>query len=158
MNQSLGIHLLVVAEKGKTIPAIIHEEEDFLTMREALQESVRKYAVTLHEMYIDSEHMHVLLECNDEDSATEAVPMIVNMSCEVVRRVAGHSFKLQEGVHITLIPPWHIKVLESYVRDQKRLHTTMTVDQEIVEIFMNGQTSLDAPDTISMAEINKGVN
>jgi hypothetical protein len=49
--------------------------------------------------------------------------------------MADHRFQWDEAVHVTLLPPWHVEILASFVRDQDRYHATRSLEDELNEVF-----------------------
>ena len=45
------------------------------------------------------------------------------------------TFDWDDGVHVTLLPPWHLEIMASFVRDQDRYHQTRTLEDELDEVF-----------------------
>jgi len=111
--------------------------EAHIEMRSVVSTVCMNNRSTLHEMHVTSDHIHVLIEAGDEAGALQVIPeAIESMRSVLLKRNA--SFKFQEGVHVTLLPPWHIQVLASFVRDQDRYHSMNTVEDELDQIFRPG--------------------
>jgi len=153
--QTLGIHVMAITENEQ--PVLVQlPQQAAQELLDIITSSIRPHAVTLHAFYVGSDHMHVLVEANDEEGAMHSIPMLIDMTVEVIRKYLGHSFKWDQGVHVTLLPPWHIQVLKAFVEAQEKFHETKTLQEELNEIFRPGL--IDMPEHISIEEINKEVN
>lgn len=88
----------------------------------------------LRESSIREDHVHILVESNDE----RTVEQFITSSLTGIDSVIGAhhpACSLSSTVHITLLPPWHLDIMASFLRDQERYHQEHTVEEEINEIF-----------------------
>ena len=75
----------------------------------------------------------------------DVMPPIVRapkLGLKVVNLLIAHgadihmrTFEWDDAVHVTLLPPWHLEIMASFVRDQERYHETRSLEDELDEVF-----------------------
>lgn len=118
---TIGLHLILLAAAGDF-------EGDMLNLDDDLKAAGEKHNVQVKELAIREDHIHLLCNCDDESAAAEFIAGSME-ACE------KRGLECSDRVHVTLLPPWHLEILASFLRDQDRYHETRTVEQEIDEIF-----------------------
>ena len=132
VSRTLGIHIMVLPVMGKEISG-----ESVGSIESVLQTVCSVNKCKLHDTYVAHDHVHILLEANDEEGALRVIPDAIDAMKQAINTIDA-DFQFQEGVHVTLVPPWHIQVLGSFVRDQFRFHETNSVEDELNQIFRPG--------------------
>lgn len=81
--------------------------------------------------------MHVLFVSGDEQAVNTFLPAFADKSAALIgAEHKSRTFEWHERLHVTLLPPWHVEILASFVRDQDNFHKTRTLQQELDEIFL----------------------
>lgn len=124
----VGVHLLFKAEHA-LIPSALMTD-----LRSSVQRSASLCSCHLRECAILPDHMHVLLEVRDEDEAAPVIHAIHDGTTAVLQDSAT-LFAWDDQVHVTLMPPWHVELFASFLRDQERYHTERTVQEELDQIL-----------------------
>ena len=96
--------------------------------------SGQKTSCVVHEVAIQEDHIHVLATVPNEHAGARFISKVVD-DVRTASREADSAFDLCEQLHVTLLPPWHVSILASFLRDQDRYHKDHSVDDEIVQIF-----------------------
>lgn len=117
----VGIHMIFLPE-GSWIPF------KPTVFREAVQSAAEDHNVEVREAAYRVDHMHLLIKADDEGAVAEFISQFMQL-------VEEQGYSMSDKVHVTLLPPWHIEILSSFIRDQDRYHETRTVEDEIDEIF-----------------------
>lgn len=83
------------------------------------------------------DHMHVLLNATGDEGITTLITSVMDETRNAIRQHGGpyRGFEWEESVHVTLLPPWHLPLLASFVRDQQRYHEDHTLEEELNEVF-----------------------
>ncbi len=96
---------------------------------------------TLKAFFAMPDHLHILIEASDEQTVAEFIPELAQVTEREIRscgpNVSLDHFAWNSNIHVTLLPPWHIEILASFVRDQERYHKTRDVEQELREVFQS---------------------
>lgn len=122
MRQSVGLHLIFLPLGGGDFEKTpLNLDDEFRTIAESND-------ATLKETAFRNDHIHILVECSDEGSAAE----FISKSMEACEK---QGLTCSDRVHVTLLPPWHLEILGSYLRDQDRYHANHTLEEEIEAIF-----------------------
>ncbi len=129
--ETVGVHLLLLTEPS-TI-AIPGSARVLLT--QGIQRSVKEAKGELYATHVHSDHIHVLMACKTDDVATDAIERILHTSAETLELVEP-LLTLQTEVHVTLLPPWHLEILASFIRDQTEFHKRFTVHEELEHVFL----------------------
>lgn len=124
----VGVHLLFKIEHER-IPASLIDAIHASVTRSASLCSCR-----LRECAIRDDHMHVLLEIRDEDEAAPVIHAIHDATSALAQEVS-QSFSWDDQVHVTLMPPWHVELFASFLRDQERYHAVHSVQEELDQIL-----------------------
>ncbi len=126
----IGLHLLFLpATSAMRIPRLARRE----IMDVVLQAATETSCIYM-ESCVREDHVHILVEATRE----EAVARFIHTCMEGIIGVVSSyypSFTLSDGVHVTLLPAWHLEIMASFLRDQDRYHEFRTVNQEIREVF-----------------------
>jgi hypothetical protein len=89
--------------------------------------------------------MHILLSIEGAQGLHELIDALVANLQQVV--AASHAstagFTWDAGIHVTLLPPWHIEIMASFVRDQDLYHTNRTLEEELDQVFRPNSVDLD---------------
>ncbi|NQW29742.1 MAG: transposase [Ignavibacteria bacterium] len=133
----MGIHLVLrPTAASPPIPVSAAEEMEKLIINTALICGCK-----LKAFFAMTDHLHVLIEAKNEQHISEFIPEVAKITEDKIRdNGPNHSmdhFRWNTNIHITLLPPWHIEILASFVRDQERYHKTRNVDQELREVFQS---------------------
>lgn len=137
--RTIGIHLILLpTAPSMRIPRMARTE-----IQSVLTAAASAHACRLKEQALREDHVHVLLSADDEGAVAEFIARCMEDITNVVRTYHP-SFDLSDRVHVTLLPPWHLEILASFLRDQDRYHEFRTVQEEIDEIFR--PNALDAMD------------
>jgi len=141
-SHSIGIHLMLLPAQANML--ISFEAVDYI--KSSLSSACLMNKCIMHESYIAHDHVHVLVEAQDEDGVVKFIPNAIEaMSAAITDLVPD--FKFDNGVHVTILPPWHIEILSAFLRDQERYHINKTVQQELDEVFKPGLVgTFDFPD------------
>ena len=128
--RSIGIHLILLPTAASMrIPRLTRAE-----ILNVLTAASGAHDCRLMETAIREDHVHVLLSADDEGAVAEFIARSMEDITNVVR-TCHPTFSLSDRVHVTLLPPWHLEILASFLRDQDRYHEYRTVQEEINEIF-----------------------
>ena len=128
--RSLGVHLLLVPKD----PAVYISQLSHSEITEAVRSSATDHGCTLHGLCIRRDHVHVLIQVADEHAAAAFVASLIS-DVAVAAKIRDPLFELSESLHVTLLPPWHLEILSSFLRDQDRYHERHSVQDEVNEIF-----------------------
>lgn len=127
---TIGIHLILLPTASTMrIPRMARTEIQNILAAAAGSNSCR-----LKEHALREDHVHVLLSADDEGAVAEFIARSMEDITNVVRTYHP-TFELSDRVHVTLLPPWHLEILASFLRDQDRYHEFRSVQEEIDEIF-----------------------
>jgi REP element-mobilizing transposase RayT len=141
MNTALaGMHLILVPAKGFTLPATISN-----SLTAIAKHTISARNGTLHASNVQPDHMHILLSIEGAQGLHELIDALVANLQQVV--AASHAstagFTWDAGIHVTLLPPWHIEIMASFVRDQDLYHTNRTLEEELDQVFRPNSVDLD---------------
>lgn len=126
----VGVHLLFTAESATTL--IPDQQEPH--MRSAIERAAALCSCRVRECAIRPDHVHVLLEVRDEDEAAPVIHAIHDETSSLLQG-AHPEFTWSDQVHVTLMPPWHVELFASFLRDQDRYHEKHTVQEELDQIL-----------------------
>lgn len=131
MDTSLiAVHLLMQPKDlTSTIPLACHP-----AISNTIHDLARSSSCTLHELSIQKDHLHVLLTISDEQRGAFFISSSVFSLTEILTE-HGVPQGMSDQIHVTLLPPWHVDILASFLRDQDRYHKTHSVDEEIRQVF-----------------------
>lgn len=138
-KRGFAIHLVLVPE---------YEIMDYHApiIEKKLYQLSDKYDIDLKEISIMADHIHLLFTMPNGDNkinfsilnrkAFEEFLLEFNDSvADSIQNIFGDKFKWKNGVHVMILPASHIKILSSYIRDQENVHSVMSVQEELEEIF-----------------------
>ena len=111
-----------------------------------LYSTCEKYDIDMKEISIMADHMHMLFTMPESfDKINFAMlhketfeSFMLEFSESVknsIENIYGDKFAWENGVHLMLLPSSHIPIISSYLRDQENVHSTMTVQDEIEQVF-----------------------
>lgn len=128
--RTIGIHLILMPS-GATmrIPRVARRE-----ILDIITASASAHQCRYKESSIRDDHTHVLIEAEHEGTVAEFIARCMDDITNLVRSYQP-GFALSDRVHVTLLPPWHLEIMASFLRDQDRYHEFRTVHEEIDEIF-----------------------
>ncbi len=130
MHTSIGLHILIQPmRRGDQFP-----EDHHASIIDAAHQAAIMYECPMQEMQVLRDHIHVLVLANVETQASDFIHALMDGIGGVMQR-SEPDFQLSEDVHVTLLPPWHIEILASFIRDQERFHRTRSVEDELDLVF-----------------------
>ncbi|RPI68171.1 MAG: hypothetical protein EHM43_05640 [Ignavibacteriae bacterium] len=128
--QSIGLHILIQpVSGGEQFPAAERE-----AVHDAIRQSSILHDCPLQAMKVLPDHVHVLVLADAETQASMFIASLMDNITSVMKG-SRHDFQLSEDIHVTLLPPWHVEILASFVRDQERFHQHKTVEEELDLVF-----------------------
>lgn len=129
---SLGLHLILIPREGSFLPPTVHE-----ALARTIEHTTERHRLRCSAVHVREDHLHVLLGVTDEADIADFIgSMIADLRREMRRQGAEMStFEWDDAVHVTLLPPWHLEIMASFVRDQDRYHQTRTLEDELDEVF-----------------------
>ena len=129
---SLGLHRILIPPQGSLLPPGVHE-----ALARTIEQTTERHRLRCSAVHVREDHLHVLLGVTDEADIADFIgSMITDLRREVRRQGAELStFDWDDAVHVTLLPPWHLEIMASFVRDQDRYHQTRTLEDELDEVF-----------------------
>ncbi|MBL0321611.1 MAG: hypothetical protein IPP80_04385 [Ignavibacteria bacterium] len=142
-RETFGLHLIIVPSPAARIP--ISAAAELTTVAE---HAAMMFRFGFKAFHLQEDHAHLLVTA----TAQEDVPSFLNTLLDTLREhivaLGGpfRGFSWDEAVHVTLLPPWHVEILASFVRDQERYHQTRTLEQELDEVFR--PNALEPPEEI----------
>jgi REP element-mobilizing transposase RayT len=138
-KKGFAIHLVLVPE---------YEIMDYHApiIEKKLYQITDRYNIDLIEISIMKDHIHLLITMPNGDDkinfsilnrkAFESFLLEFNDSvADSIENIFGDKFKWKNGVHVMILPASHIKILSSYIRDQENVHSVMSLEEELGEIF-----------------------
>lgn len=130
---NIGIHVMISpAVSEHTIPSVLQP-----LFEQSILEVCATHSCSLKAMFIRPDHVHILLHSLQEEEAESCIFQMLQALQELVHQYTSQTkFKWNEQVHLTLLPPWHLEILASFVRDQDRYHSTKSFTDELYEVFM----------------------
>lgn len=131
-THELGLHLILIPRTGSMLP---------METRDAISSSIHRiaYEHKLHcaAVHAREDHLHILTAVGGDADIPEFIGSLLDGLRRELRRTGAHmtGFEWDEGVHVTLLPPWHLEIMASFVRDQDRYHEHKTLENELDEVF-----------------------
>lgn len=145
MNTELtaGMHLILIPSGDF---ALRPDMLDAIT--KVTQHTLEGRNANFHAAAVQHDHLHVLISVATVRNLHELIDaLIANLQQTVITSDANLAgFTWDNGVHVTLLPPWHIEIMASFVRDQDRYHANRTLEQELEQVFRPNGVSLDDED------------
>lgn len=137
----LGIHLILVPKSGYMVA--LSDKILAGVIPSALSQDTDDGEAGFIEGKVLQDHVHVLIGCKANFDAANCIEKIVQTLKHVEQTLNDPDFEFEDGVHVTLLPPWHLEILASFVRDQDNYHKTRTLEMELDEVFRpNAQPQL----------------
>lgn len=129
---SLGLHLILIPRQGTLIPIELHE----LLVGTAMS-TVENHHLRCSAVHAREDHVHILIGMPKEADISDVITALLGDLKRELRGQGAHlsSFEWDDAVHVTLLPPWHMEIMASFVRDQDRFHQTRTLEEELDEVF-----------------------
>jgi len=142
-RETFGLHLIIVPSPATRIPVSAAAELSSIAEHTAMMFRFGFKAIHLRE-----DHAHLLVTASAHDDVPTFLNTLLDTLRERIVALGGpfRAFSWDEAVHVTLLPPWHIEILASFVRDQDRYHETRTLEQELDEVFR--PNALEPPEEI----------
>lgn len=131
---SVGVHVILVPRSEvSSLPR--HRQSDLVQIA---TDTAVKSGCIFKSLHVGEDHMHVLIVSADEQAVNTFLPEFAERSaaCIIGDNTDMRGFEWGDRIHVTLLPPWHVEILASFVRDQDSFHKTRTLQQELDEIFM----------------------
>ncbi len=146
LHESFGLHLILLPAVACRIPAHVQSALTNTTTLVCAEFTCRCVAVHARE-----DHVHVLISATTERDITSFVHALLEALCRTVVECGGpfRRFSWDPAVHVTLLPPWHVEILASFVRDQDRFHEQRTLEQELDEVFRPNALESEQPLSIN---------
>lgn len=132
-TQSIGIHVMMLQATSNLHISL----ETVDPIKSTISTTCLMNRCIHHETYVGHDHIHFLIEAPNEEKAVQFVQEALASIIDSIR-VIQPEFEFDDGVHVTLLPPWHIDILASFVRDQPRYHLMKTVQDELEQVFKPG--------------------
>lgn len=142
LHESFGLHLILLPALACRIPAHMQSALSTTTTTVCAEFSCRCVAVHARE-----DHLHVLVSATTERDMTSFVHALLDALSRTVMECGGpfRRFAWDPAVHVTLLPPWHVEILASFVRDQDRYHEHRSLEQELDEVFRPNALEAEEP-------------
>ncbi|MDZ4745853.1 MAG: hypothetical protein SGJ05_07605 [bacterium] len=137
---SIGVHVILIPNSDAfQLPR--YRQSDLMQIA---KETAAMSKCTYKALHVSADHMHVLFVCSDELGADTFLPAFAERTrqCIVDTGTSLEDFEWNERLHVTLLPPWHVEILASFVRDQDNFHSTRTLQEELDEVFLPNATVL----------------
>lgn len=149
-QQEIGLHLILVPAREMisspiaNATAIKYENDPELLriinrvnaeLYEDLNNLAAQYNSELVAEYAVYDHWHFLLKCNANTNVADLIQRIVHVTKQHQFGLANNDFLWSDEVHVTLLPPWHVEIMASFVRDQDRFHQRFTFEEELDIVF-----------------------
>jgi REP element-mobilizing transposase RayT len=136
----IGLHFVLTPHTSSTeLP--LQLAGDFT---EILQRVGKRWSCYLREVSVLPDHLHVLIATEEDDLVERYLHDMLDALRNCVRNACEElaNFEWSDAVHVTMLPPWHIDILSSFIRDQSHYHKTHTLQQELNEVFLpNGSVA-----------------
>lgn len=142
LHESFGLHLILLPAMACRIP--VHVQSSLADTARAVCAEFTCRCVAVHAR---EDHLHVLISATTERDMTSFVHALLEALCATVAECGGpfRRFTWDPAVHVTLLPPWHVEILASFVRDQDRYHEKRSLEQELDEVFRPNALEADEP-------------
>lgn len=144
---AVGIHVILIPSSD-TFELPRHRQ---VHLSQIAEETAIMSGCTFKTLHVCADHMHVLFVSNDEQSVNTFLPAFAELAAQCIGDDDGglKEFEWSERIHVTLLPPWHVEILASFVRDQDNFHRTRTLQQELDEVFL--PNSMPMPDSADVS-------
>ncbi|MFN5377394.1 MAG: hypothetical protein ACK5BQ_01350 [Ignavibacteria bacterium] len=135
-----GIHLILVPTKGKVLSDVLEEP-----LQRIMEHTIVGRNGFYHASSLQHDHLHILMSVAGIEGLHRLIDSLVVDLQQVIAQSepALANFAWEQGVHVTLLPPWHVEIMASFVRDQHRYHESHTLEQELDEVFRPNSVTLD---------------
>lgn len=129
---SFGLHLILIPRQGSFLPPSVHA-----VLARTIENTTERHRLRCSAVHVRLDHLHVLLGVSEEADIADFIgSMLAELRQEMRCQGAEMStFDWDDAVHVTLLPPWHLEIMASFVRDQERYHQTRTLEEELDEVF-----------------------
>lgn len=129
---SLGLHLILIPREGSIIPHPVHA-----SLARTIERTTERHRLRCSAVHVREDHLHILLGLKDEADIADVIGSILTDLRREMRCLGAdmRTFEWDDAVHVTLLPPWHLEIMASFVRDQDRYHETRTLEDELDEVF-----------------------
>lgn len=136
MPETLGVHLLLLPRSDfMRIPSGAR-----MLIDQAIRSTCKKHSHTLYASHVTDDHLHVLVEDSVDRDAVEIIYNVLDAARGALKAYDS-SLDFDDNVHLTILPPWHLEILASFVRDQKKFHERFTVQEELEKVFLPNAVS-----------------
>lgn len=135
-----GIHLILIPAHDKVLSDVLEEP-----LQRVIQHTINDRKGTFHACSLQNDHLHILLSVIGIEGLHKLIDaLVVNLQQAIAHSEPSlANFSWDQGVHVTLLPPWHIEIMASFVRDQSLYHEAHTLEQELDEVFRPNSIELD---------------
>lgn len=136
---SVGIHVILMPSSD--VFALPLDSQ--LQLARIAEETAAMSGCTFKTLHVSTDHMHILFVSMDEQSVNTFLPAFAERAREYIclSDAKLRTFEWNERLHVTLLPPWHVEILASFVRDQDNFHRTRTLQEELEEVFLPNATA-----------------
>ena len=142
LHETFGLHLILLPAMACRIP--VHVQTSLADTARLVCAEFTCRCVAVHAR---EDHLHVLVSATTERDMTSFVHALLEALCNTVVECGGpfRRFTWDPAVHVTLLPPWHVEILASFVRDQDRYHEKRSLEQELDEVFRPNALEAEEP-------------
>jgi len=127
-----GLHLILVPYEDMKIPLSASTD-----IEQSAEHVCSLYDLECMAVSVRTDHVHLLARASAGRDVSEFVAMLLDRIRDAIANTAPsyRGFQWDDAVHVTLLPPWHVEILASFVRDQDRYHATRSLEDELNEVF-----------------------
>lgn len=149
-QQEIGLHLILVPATEMISSPIVNAiacqyDRDATLVRminsanadlyKDLEDVAEQYNSVLAAEYAKEDHWHLLFKCNANTNIADLIQRIMHVTKQHQFALGNNDFLWSDEVHVTLLPPWHVEIMASFVRDQDRFHQRFTFEEELDIVF-----------------------
>lgn len=142
-SETFGLHLIILPKPSGRIPTSVAGELSI-----AAEHTAMMFRFGCKASHFQEDHAHLLVTATAQDDIAAFISALLDELRSVIVACGGpfRGFAWDEAVHVTLLPPWHVEILASFVRDQERYHERRSLEQELDEVFR--PNALEPPEEI----------
>lgn len=128
-QQEIGLHLILVPATDMIASPAIN------ALGSKFDKIAAEYNCVAVADYAREDHWHFLFKCAAHTDIANLIQSILDESKQYQRGQGNNDFMWSDEVHVTLLPPWHVEIMASFVRDQDRFHQRFTFEEELDMVF-----------------------
>ncbi len=131
-REIFGLHLIIIPGRTGRLPVSAVRELSTTT-----EHTARMFRFGFRAFHLREDHAHVLVTASAEDNIPAFINTLLERLRDEIMTLGGpfRGFSWDDAVHVTLLPPWHVEILASFVRDQDHYHESRSLEQELDEVF-----------------------